>query len=170
MHWYCADVDVAEPDEKSLITYVSSLYDVFPDVPSMEQSLRDNVCYTLYSLWSLAFLCLVCFNHVTVLINLVENHYTHIQGGPIKLDLRKRIVKCLLWSVALYASETWTISKTVMKRIKAFEMWIRRKMDKISWTAKVSNAEVLNRVNEKSCIINTMNRRKRRWLGHVLRF
>jgi len=38
------DVDVAEPDEKSLITYVSSLYDVFPDVPSMEQSLRDSVC------------------------------------------------------------------------------------------------------------------------------
>ena len=37
------DVDVAEPDEKSLITYVSSLYDVFPDVPSMEQSLRDSV-------------------------------------------------------------------------------------------------------------------------------
>ena len=38
------DVDVAEPDEKSVITYVSSLYDVFPDVPSMEQSLRDSVC------------------------------------------------------------------------------------------------------------------------------
>jgi len=37
------DVDVAEPDEKSLITYVSSLYDAFPDVPSMEQSLRDSV-------------------------------------------------------------------------------------------------------------------------------
>ena len=37
------DVDVPEPDEKSLITYVSSLYDVFPDVPSVEQSLQDNV-------------------------------------------------------------------------------------------------------------------------------
>ena len=46
----CIDVDVAEPDEKSLITYVSSLYDVFPDVPSMEQSLRDTVCSPLYSM------------------------------------------------------------------------------------------------------------------------
>ncbi|KAK2164152.1 hypothetical protein LSH36_68g10066 [Paralvinella palmiformis] len=36
------DVDVPRPDEKSLITYVSSLYDVFPQVPSVEQSLRDN--------------------------------------------------------------------------------------------------------------------------------
>ena len=40
---YIVDVDVPEPDEKSLITYVSSLYDVFPEVPSVEQSLQDNV-------------------------------------------------------------------------------------------------------------------------------
>ena len=36
------DVDVKEPDEKSIITYVSSLYDVFPEVPTVEQSLMDN--------------------------------------------------------------------------------------------------------------------------------
>ena len=62
------------------------------------------------------------------------------------LDLRKQIVRCLVWSVALYAAETWTISKTDMKRIEAFEMW----MEKISWTAKVRNSEVLNRVKGES--------------------
>ena len=41
-------------------------------------------------------------------------------------------------------------------------------MEKISWTAKVSNSEVLNRVEENRCIINTINQQKRRWLGHVL--
>lgn len=30
-----ADVDTPEPDEKSLITYISSLYDVFPEPPSI---------------------------------------------------------------------------------------------------------------------------------------
>ena len=40
-------MDVEEPDEKSLITYVSSLYDVFPDVPSKEQSFRDDVRFLL---------------------------------------------------------------------------------------------------------------------------
>lgn len=29
------DVDTHEPDEKSLITYISSLYDVFPDPPAI---------------------------------------------------------------------------------------------------------------------------------------
>jgi len=42
-------------------------------------------------------------------------------------------------------------------------------MKKISWTAKVSNSEVLNRVEETCCIIDTINQRKCRWLGHVLR-
>ena len=42
-------------------------------------------------------------------------------------------------------------------------------MEKISWTAKVSNSEVLNRVKENRCIISTINQRKRRWLGYVLR-
>ena len=29
------DVDTPEPDEKSLITYISSLYDVFPNPPAL---------------------------------------------------------------------------------------------------------------------------------------
>jgi len=67
-----------------------------------------------------------------------------ILTSKMNLDLRKRIVNCLVWSVALYAEETGTISTTDMKRIEAFEMRIWRKMEKISWTAKVSNSEVLN--------------------------
>ena len=42
-------------------------------------------------------------------------------------------------------------------------------MEKISWTAKVSNSEVVNRVDENRCFISTINQRKRTWLGHVLR-
>lgn len=34
-HFRFSDVDTNEPDEKSLITYISSLYDVFPEPPSL---------------------------------------------------------------------------------------------------------------------------------------
>ncbi|XP_030637762.1 plectin isoform X2 [Chanos chanos] len=36
------DVDVPHPDEKSIITYVSSLYDVMPRVPDVEDGVRAN--------------------------------------------------------------------------------------------------------------------------------
>ncbi|XP_035804391.2 plectin a isoform X33 [Amphiprion ocellaris] len=36
------DVDVAHPDEKSIITYVSSLYDAMPRVPDVQDGVRAN--------------------------------------------------------------------------------------------------------------------------------
>ena len=32
--------------------------------------------------------------------------------GKMNLDLKKRIVKCLVWSVALNAAEIWTLTQT----------------------------------------------------------
>ena len=65
--------------------------------------------------------------------------------GKTNLELKKSIMKCLVWSVALYAAETWTLAD---RRLEAFEMWIWRRMEKISWLDKVTNEEVLRRVNE----------------------
>ena len=48
-------------------------------------------------------------------------------------------------------------------------MWIWRRIEKISWVDKVSNAEVLQRVNEGRSILDAIWQRKQRWLGHVLR-
>jgi len=41
-------------------------------------------------------------------------------------------MKCLVWSVALYAAEMWTLVQTDRKRLEACEMWIWRRMEKIS--------------------------------------
>ena len=32
--------------------------------------------------------------------------------GKMNLELKKRIMKCLVWSVALYTAETWTLTQT----------------------------------------------------------
>jgi len=51
------------------------------------------------------------------------------------------------WSVALYAAEMRTLTQAD-GRLEAFEMWIWRRMEKLSWLDKVTNEEVLRRVNE----------------------
>jgi len=38
----------------------------------------------------------------------LDQHYT-LHGGKMKLELKKRIVKTLIWSTVLYAAETWTL-------------------------------------------------------------
>jgi len=77
-------------------------------------------------------------------------------------------MKCLVWSVALYAAETWTLTQTD-RRLEAFDIWIWRRMEKISWLDKVTNEEVLRRVNDDRQILNSLWQRKHRWIDHVLR-
>jgi len=55
------------------------------------------------------------------------------------------------------------------RRLEAFEMWIWRRVEKISWLAKVTNGKVLRRVNEDRQIHNFVWQRKLQWISHVLR-
>jgi len=89
--------------------------------------------------------------------------------GKMNLELKKRIVKCLVWSVAMYAAETWTLREVDRKKIETFEMWIWRRMEKIGWSDKITNVDVLKRVNEERSLLKEIWQRKHRWIGHVLR-
>jgi hypothetical protein len=38
-------------------------------------------------------------------------------------ELRKKLVKCYIWSTALYGAETWTLPVVDQKHLVSFEMW-----------------------------------------------
>ena len=88
---------------------------------------------------------------------------------PLGLELRKKLVKCYIWSIALYGAETWTLWLVNQKHLESFEMWCWRRMEKISWTDHVRNEDVLLRVREQRNIIHEINKRKANWIGHILR-
>ena len=48
-------------------------------------------------------------------------------------------------------------------------MWIWKRMEKISWTDKMRNEEVLERVGTGRQLIEVLRYRKKTWIGHVLR-
>jgi hypothetical protein len=60
----------------------------------------------------------------------------------LDLELRKMLVKCYIWSIALCSAETWTLWAVDQKHQGSFEMWCWRMMEKISWTDHVRNEEV----------------------------
>ena len=57
--------------------------------------------------------------------------------SKLDLNLRKKLVKCYIWSMALYGPETWTLRAGDHKYLESFEMWCWRRMEKISWTSDV---------------------------------
>ena len=71
-----------------------------------------------------------------------------------------RLDRCALWIGNLDTEKVQT---------KAFEMWTRRNMEKISWKDHKTNEYVLYIVKERRKLLNIVLERKKRWLRHILR-
>jgi len=88
--------------------------------------------------------------------------------SKLDLNLRKKLVKCHNWSMAIYGAETWMLCAANQKYLESSEMWCWRRMEKISWTDHVRNEEVLLGVNEQRNILHEIRKRKANWIGHIL--
>lgn len=97
------------------------------------------------------------------------NMRTLLSSQSLNLQLRYRFIKCYVYSVLLYGVETWTLKANTMNRLEAFEMWLFRRLLKISWTDHTSNTEVLNRMGVERELLQIVKRRKTAYLGHIFR-
>ena len=70
--------------------------------------------------------------------------------------------------VLLYGSECWRVVQSDMSKIESFHNTCLRKICRIYWPEKISNAELYKKTNSRSIVIEIKQRRLR-WLGHVLR-
>ena len=43
--------------------------------------------------------------------------------SKLDLNLRKKLIKCYIWSMVLYGAETWTLRVADQKYLESFEMW-----------------------------------------------
>ena len=80
--------------------------------------------------------------------------------STLDLELRKKLVNCCVWSIALYGAETWMLRAIDQKHLESFEMW---------WTDHMRNEKVLLRVKEQRNILHEIHKGKADWIGHILR-
>ena len=62
-----------------------------------------------------------------------------LKSRDITLPTKVRLVKAMVFPVAMYGYERWTIKKAEHRRIDAFQLWCWRRLLKVSWTARRSN-------------------------------
>ena len=53
----------------------------------------------------------------------VFNKKMIILTSTLDFNLRKKLVKCYIFSTALYGAETWALEETDQKYLGNFEMW-----------------------------------------------
>ena len=87
----------------------------------------------------------------------------------ISIQLKIRLYNALIVTIAIYGSETWTLTQYTTNKIQAFEMQCMRTIANIHWTDRVTNEEVLNMLNTSRDIMIRVTHAQRRYLGHMLR-
>jgi hypothetical protein len=80
--------------------------------------------------------------------------------STLHLEMRKKLLNCYIWSIALCGAETWTLRAVDQKHLESFEVWCWRRMEKIVWSDHVRNEEVLLRVQEQRNILHEISKWK----------
>ena len=70
-----------------------------------------------------------------------------LKSRDITLPTKVRLVKAMVFPVVMYGCESRTIKKAERRRIDAFELWCRRRLLRVPWTARRSNQSILKEVS-----------------------
>ena len=58
-----------------------------------------------------------------------------LKSRDITLPTKIHLVKAMVFPVVMYGCESWTVKKAESQRIDAFELWCRRRLLRVPWTA-----------------------------------
>ena len=53
----------------------------------------------------------------------------------------------MVFPVAMYGGESWTVKKAERRRTDAFELWCWRRLLRVPWTARRSNQSILKEIS-----------------------
>ena len=70
-----------------------------------------------------------------------------LKSRDITLSTKVRLVKAIVFPVAMYGCESWTVKKAEHQRIDAFEVWCWRRLLRVPWTARRSNQFILKEIS-----------------------
>ena len=70
--------------------------------------------------------------------------YNMLTNHDLSLKMKLLLTQCYIWSTLLYGCETWSLTPTLEKKLRSFEMWTYIRLGRISWKEKKTNKAVLN--------------------------
>ena len=79
-----------------------------------------------------------------------------LRSRNITLPTKFSLVKAMVFPVAMYGCESWTIKKAEHQRIDAFKLWCWRRLLRVPWTARRSNQSILKEINPEYLLVGPM--------------
>ena len=91
-----------------------------------------------------------------------------LKSRDITLPTKIRLVKAVAFPVVLYGCKRWTIKKAEWQRIDAFELWCKRRLLRVPWTAKRSNQSILKEISLEYLLEGLMLKLKLQYFSHLM--
>ena len=91
-----------------------------------------------------------------------------LTSRDITLLTKVCIIKAMVFPVAMYRCESWTIKKAECQRTDAFELWCWRRLLRVPWTARRSNQSILKEINPEYSLERLMLKLKLQYFGHLI--
>ena len=92
-----------------------------------------------------------------------------LKSRDIALPTKVHLVKVMVFPVATYGCESWTIKKAECRRIDASELWCWRRLLRVPWTVRRSNQSILKEISPGCSLEGLMLKLKLQYLGHLIR-
>ena len=90
------------------------------------------------------------------------------KSRDITLPTKVRLVKAMVFPVAMYGYESWTVKKAEHQRIDAFELWCWRRLLRVLWTARGSNQSILKETSPGCSLQGLTLRLKLQYFRHLI--
>ena len=91
-----------------------------------------------------------------------------LKSRDITLPTKVCLVKAMVFPVAMYGRESWTIKKAEQQRIDAFELWCWRRLLRVPWTARISDHSILKEISPEYSLEGLMLNLKLQYFGHLM--
>ena len=91
-----------------------------------------------------------------------------LKSRDITLPTKVHLVKAMVFPVVMYWCESWTVKKAQHWWIDAFELWCRRKLLRVPWTARRSNQSILKEIIPGCSLEGLMMKLKLQYFGHLM--
>ena len=91
-----------------------------------------------------------------------------MNSRDITLWTKVHLVKAMVFPVAMYGCESWTVKKAEQQRIDAFELWCWRRLLQVPWTARRYNQSILKETSPGCSLEGLMLRLKLQYFGDLM--
>ena len=91
-----------------------------------------------------------------------------LKSRDITLPTKVHLVKAMVFPVAIYGSESWTIKKVECQRIDVFELWCWRRFLRVPWTARRCNQSILKEISPAFSLEGLMLKLKLQYFVHLM--